>query len=225
MRDKEGNYVPPGQFIPAAERFNMAHMIDKRVIEKTLGWFDRHPEHVDVVGMVSINLSGRSMSDEGFIHFLLEALKTSTIPSSSISLEITETAAIGNLSDAIGLFTKLKQLGCSIALDDFGSGLSSFGYLKRLPVDIIKIDGQFVRDIADDEADYVMVRAIHELATQMGKKTVAEFVENDAILMRLCSLGVDYAQGYHFSMPKPMEEVILTESARLSAVVTDRVEA
>lgn len=225
MRDNEGNYVPPGQFIPAAERFNMAHMIDKRVIEKTLGWFDRHPEHVDVVGMVSINLSGRSMSDEGFIHFLLEALKTSTIPSSSISLEITETAAIGNLSDAIGLFTKLKQLGCSIALDDFGSGLSSFGYLKRLPVDIIKIDGQFVRDIADDEADYVMVRAIHELATKMGKKTVAEFVENDAILMRLCSLGVDYAQGYHFSVPKPMEEVILTESARLSAIVTDRAEA
>ncbi|NGN99655.1 EAL domain-containing protein [Grimontia sp. S25] len=213
MRDTKGENVAPGQFIPAAERYNMAHLIDKRVIEKTLGWFERYPEYVDSVGMVSINLSGRSMSDEGFIQFLIEALKTSTIPSTSISLEITETAAIGNLSDAIELFKKLKQLGCTIALDDFGSGLSSFGYLKRLPVDIIKIDGQFVRDIAEDETDYVMVRAIHQLATQMGKKTVAEFVENDAILMRLRSLGVDYAQGYYFSVPKPMEQLILEAAA------------
>ncbi|WP_394213095.1 EAL domain-containing protein [Enterovibrio calviensis] len=211
MRDREGNYVAPGLFIPAAERYNMAHLIDKRVIEKTLGWFERNPEYVNEIAMISINLSGRSMSDEGFIAFLLDALNSSNVPSSSICLEITETAAIGNLTDAIELFTKLKQLGCTIALDDFGSGLSSFGYLKRLPVDIIKIDGQFVRDIAEDETDYAMVRAIHELATQMGKKTVAEFVENEAILTRLKSLGVDYAQGYHFSMPKPMELLIKSE--------------
>ncbi|MEZ8130283.1 EAL domain-containing protein [Enterovibrio norvegicus] len=208
MRDEDGNHVAPGQFIPAAERYNMAHLIDKRVIEKTLGWFEAHPVFVDEIAMISVNLSGRSMSDQSFITFLLDALKNSVLPSNRICLEITETAAIGNLSDAIELFTKLKALGCTIALDDFGSGLSSFGYLKRLPVDIIKIDGLFVKDIVDDETDYVMVRAIHQLASQMGKKTVAEFVENEAILTRLKSLGVDYAQGYHFSIPKPMQHLI-----------------
>ncbi|WP_429740720.1 ABC transporter substrate binding protein [Enterovibrio makurazakiensis] len=216
MRDREGNHVAPGLFIPAAERYNMAHLIDKRVIEKTLGWFESNPECIDDIAMISINLSGRSMSDAGFIAFLIDAVTTSKLPSTSICLEITETAAIGNLTDAIELFTKLKRLGCTIALDDFGSGLSSFGYLKRLPVDIIKIDGQFVRDIAEDETDYAMVRAIHELATQMGKKTVAEFVENEAILTRLKTLGVDYAQGYHFSRPKPMEALIKSESAQPS---------
>lgn len=208
MRDEEGGYVPPGQFIPAAERYNIAHLIDKRVVEKTLSWFEQNPAYIDAVAMLSINLSGRSMSDNGFITFLLDALAESRVPSAKVCLEITETAAIGHLTDAIELFTRLKQLGCTIALDDFGSGLSSFGYLKRLPVDIIKIDGQFVRDIAEDEADYVMVRAIHELANQMGKKTVAEFVENGAILARLQALGVDYAQGYYFSMPKPMAQLV-----------------
>ncbi|MDD1783529.1 EAL domain-containing protein [Enterovibrio sp. ZSDZ35] len=214
MREPSGEYVAPGQFISAAERYNMAHLIDKRVIEKTLGWFASNPKYIDDIAMVSVNLSGRSMSDQGFIHFLINALRSSIIPSDRVCLEITETAAIGNLTDAIDLFTQLKKLGCTIALDDFGSGLSSFGYLKRLPVDIIKIDGQFVRDIAEDETDFVMVRAIHELATQMGKKTVAEFVENDAILQRLKTLGVDYAQGYHFSMPKPMDQLVMETSIR-----------
>lgn len=217
MRGGDGEYVPPGQFIPAAERYNMAHLIDKRVIEKTLGWFVHHPEYVDTIGMISINLSGRSMSDEDFVAFLMEALAESVVPSDRICLEITETAAIGNLTDAIELFTKLKQLGCTIALDDFGSGLSSFGYLKRLPVDIIKIDGQFVRDIAEDETDYVMVRAIHELAAQMGKRTVAEFVENAGILERLQALGVDYAQGYYFSVPKPMAQLVYEQAPKMPA--------
>jgi len=112
------------------------------------------------------------------------------------------------MTSAMDLFSRLKALGCFIALDDFGAGISSFGYLKRLPVDIVKIDGQFVRDIANDDTDFAMVKAINDLAKQMGKKTVAEFVENSEILEKLRLLGVDYAQGYHFSVPAPLEQQV-----------------
>ncbi len=120
------------------------------------------------------------MGNRDFVHFMVDKISASGLPTNKLCLEITETAAIGNMSEAILLFTQLKSLGCLIALDDFGSGLSSFGYLKRMPVDIIKIDGMFVRDIADDEMDFAMVKAINELAKKMGKQTVAEFVENEA---------------------------------------------
>ena len=219
MRGQDGQTISPGDFIPAAERYNLAHLIDRRMVEKTLHWFEQYPQQLCKIGMISINLSGRSMSDQDFIEFLLARLNKTSVPCEIICLEITETAAIGNLTDAIAFCQQLKSLGCTIALDDFGSGLSSFGYLKNLPVDIIKIDGQFVRDIVEDETDFAMVRAIHQLASQMGKKTVAEFVENQQILDRLEQLGVDYAQGYFFSTPKPlgvlMEQSIL-EAAQVS---------
>ncbi|WP_081879058.1 EAL domain-containing protein [Photobacterium sanctipauli] len=208
LRSPEGEMVSPGLFMPAAERYNLAHLIDRYVVNEVIDWLDAHPEAVAQLEMCAINLSGQSMGDRDFVRFLIEKISQSGLPSDRFCLEITETAAIGNMSEAIQLFTRLKTLGCKISLDDFGSGLSSFGYLKRLPVDIIKIDGMFVRDIADDEMDFAMVKVINELAKKMGKQTVAEFVESEAILARLKALEVDYAQGYLFGQPKPLAELV-----------------
>ena len=148
------------------------------------------------------------MGNQEFIDFLLERLQSSSIPCEKICLEITETAAMSNIDQALGFFTRVKALGCLIALDDFGSGLSSFGYLKQLPVDIVKIDGLFVRDINTNEMDRVMVRSINDLAKQLGKVTVAEFVENNQITEHLKALGVDYGQGYAIGHPQPLAELV-----------------
>ncbi|GAB6263478.1 EAL domain-containing protein [Photobacterium sp. CCB-ST2H9] len=208
MRSSDGAMIPPGLFMPAAERYNLAHLIDRYVVSAALDWLEAHPEAVAPLQLCSINLSGQSMGNPDFVDFLLTRIGHSTVPPSKLCLEITETAAIGNMSEAIELFTQLKSLGCLISLDDFGAGLSSFGYLKRLPVDLIKIDGMFVRDIADDEVDLAMVTAINDLAKKMGKQTVAEFVENEAILVRLEQLGVDYGQGYLFGKPMPLPQLV-----------------
>lgn len=208
IRNSDGSMVSPGLFMPAAERYNLAHLIDRYVVNEVIDWLVAHPEAVEQLELCAINLSGQSMGNRDFVYFLVEKIRTSGLPTHKLCLEITETAAIGNMSEAIQLFTQLKSLGCLISLDDFGSGLSSFGYLKRMPVDIIKIDGMFVRDIAEDEMDFAMVKAINELAKKMGKQTVAEFVENEAILTRLKDLGVDYAQGYLFGKPQPLAELV-----------------
>ncbi|ODA33478.1 diguanylate cyclase [Veronia pacifica] len=208
LRDEHGDMVPNGLFIPAAERYNIAHLIDAEVVRKTLRWFQENPEYVERIGMISLNLSGRSMVNDGFVSLLMSSIKSSVIPSENLCFEVTETAAISNMSDAIEVLTSLKALGCSIALDDFGSGLSSFGYLRQLPIDLVKIDGQFVCGIDEDETDFLIVKAIQELAHQMGKKTVAEFVESREILSRLETLGVDYAQGYHLGRPQPMVSLV-----------------
>ncbi|MDN3697595.1 EAL domain-containing protein [Vibrio cortegadensis] len=208
MKNHQGDYISPGIFIPASERYNIAHLIDKQVVTKTLNWLEAHPEAVADLGICSINLSGHSMGNQEFIDFLLHTLSASSVPCDKICLEITETAAMSNMNQAIEFFTRLKSLGCLIALDDFGSGLSSFGYLKKLPVDIVKIDGLFVRDMDVNETDYVMVRAINDLAKQMGKHTVAEFVENTKIIDKLLEIDVDFAQGYVIGRPKPLAELV-----------------
>ncbi|GAK85399.1 diguanylate cyclase [Vibrio ponticus] len=208
IRDANGEYISPGIFMPASERYNIAHLLDKQVVRQTLAWLESHPEQLDNLALCAINLSGQSMGNQEFIAFLLDALNRSQVPCNKICLEITETAAMSNMKQAIELFTQLKQLGCLIALDDFGSGLSSFGYLKKLPVDIVKIDGLFVRDIAHNEMDHLMVRSINDLAKQMGKRTVAEFVENSQIIDLLVELGVDYAQGYVIGKPKPLASLV-----------------
>ncbi|UTV27686.1 EAL domain-containing protein [Photobacterium atrarenae] len=219
LRDSNGEMVSPGLFMPAAERYHLAHLIDRYVVNATLDWLVAHPEAVAPLARCAINLSGQSMGNREFVDFLLEKIRTSGLPTGKICLEITETAAIGNLSEAINLFTQLKALGCLISLDDFGSGLSSFGYLKRMPVDIIKIDGMFVRDILEDEMDFAMVQAINGLAKKMGKQTVAEFVENEAILGRLETLGVDYAQGYLFGKPQPLASLVSQLHQRSATVL------
>lgn len=208
IKNVDGEYISPGIFMPASERYNIAHLIDRKVVSQTLSWLEQRPQVIDELGMCSINLSGHSMGNREFVEFLIDNLKNSSIPSHKICLEITETAAMSNMKQAIKFFTRIKELGCMIALDDFGSGLSSFGYLKKLPVDIVKIDGLFVRDIDVNEMDHVMVRSINDLAKQMGKYTVAEFVENTQVIDKLLELGVNYAQGYIIGKPKPLEELV-----------------
>lgn len=208
IKDHSGNFISPGIFMPASEKYNVAHLIDKAVVTKTLAWLEANVTDFDELATCSINLSGQSMGNAEFVSYLLDTIESSLVPNHKLCIEITETAAMGNMDRAIELFTKIKSIGCQIALDDFGSGLSSFGYLKKLPVDIVKIDGLFVRDIDTNETDYIMVRSINDLAKQMGKRTVAEFVENGAIIDRLLELGVDYAQGYIISKPKPLAELV-----------------
>ncbi|GLQ73081.1 ABC transporter substrate binding protein [Vibrio penaeicida] len=206
--DSNGDYISPGVFMPATERYNIAHLVDKFVVTRTLSWLDEHPEQAAYLDRVSINVSGQSVGNQDFMTTLKDALQQSNFPNHKICLEITETAAIHSIKQASQAFTELKSLGCLVALDDFGSGLSSFGYLKTLPVDIVKIDGIFVRDIDQNESDYVMVRSINDLAQQMGKVTVAEFVESSAVMACLSKLGVNYGQGYHIGMPKPLSELV-----------------
>ena len=153
--------------------------------------------------LYSINLSGASINEEKFIEFIYEQFYTSKIPPEIICFEITETVAIANLGKAASLIEKMKQLGCMFALDDFGSGMSSFAYLKNLPVDFIKIDGNFIKNIVDNPIDIAMVEAITKIAHVMGIKTIAEYVETAAIMDKLNELRVDYAQGYYFGKPQP----------------------
>ncbi|MCE2572879.1 EAL domain-containing protein [Motilimonas eburnea] len=213
MIDENGKLAPPGLFIPAAENYNLADKLDKLIIDKTLAWLKGHPDHVAKLDQCSINLSGQSIGNKEFVEYLVKALVDSELPLYKICFEVTETVAIANFSHASFLLKELKKLGCKLALDDFGTGLSSFGYLKRLPVDYLKIDGLFVRDIADDEMDYAMVRSINEVSQLMGKQTIAECVEDERVMMRLAEIGVDFAQGYHLGKPMPIEMMALVSLA------------
>ncbi len=201
MLDEEGNTVPPMAFLPAAERYNLMPTIDRWVVStmlKTFGPGKAGP----VDGVFVANLSGQSLSEDGFLNFVMDCLATSTLNASQVCFEITETAAIANLRGATRFIKMLRDYGCRFALDDFGSGLSSFGYLKNLPVDYLKIDGSFVKDMVEDEIDAAMVAAISEIGHVMGIRTIAEFVENEAIMERLRAIGVDYAQGYWVAKPR-----------------------
>ena len=160
------------------------------------------------VNYLSLNLSGQSVANENFQLHLVELLESSSIPGSKLCFEITETAAIANLPVAQKFMLELKQHGCRFALDDFGRGLSSFAYLKNLPVDYLKIDGMFVKDIAEDPIDHAMVGSINDVAQVMGMRTIAEFVESDQIRGLLKEMGIDYVQGYGIGKPTELEEVI-----------------
>ncbi len=213
MIDENGELAPPAKFIPIAESYNLADKIDMIIITKTLNWLKNHPEHVLKLNMCSINLSGQSLGDPKFIEDLVQLLTHSSLPLEKLCFEITETVAIGNFSNASKLINSLKKLGCKLALDDFGTGLSSFGYLKRLNVDYLKIDGVFVKDMASDEQDFGIVKTIHELSHLFGKKTIAEYVENEDIIEKLKEIGVDYAQGYHLGKPMPIDMMALLSTS------------
>jgi EAL domain-containing protein (putative c-di-GMP-specific phosphodiesterase class I) len=156
---------------------------------------------------LSINLSGQSLSEDQFLDFVVQQIEQSGVNPGHLCFEITETAAINNMARAVRFMTSIRKLGCHFALDDFGSGMSSFGYLKSLPVDILKIDGSFIKRLHESAVDQSMVRAIHEVARLMGMKTVAEFVENAEILQVLRDIGVDRAQGYFLGRPTPISEL------------------
>ncbi|MFA7388146.1 MAG: EAL domain-containing protein, partial [Thiohalobacteraceae bacterium] len=207
IRDEDGQEVPPMAFIPAAERYNLMPMIDGWVVRNVLRNVQRAVDQLR--GAIwTINLSGRSLGDEEFLNLVFQELDVSGFPGTQICFEITETAAIANLRRASRFIKMLKARGCKFALDDFGSGLSSFGYLKNLEVDYLKIDGGFVRDIATDPIDRAMVEAINNVGHVMNIRTIAEFVENRQILEVLRELKVDYAQGYGIARPQPFMQLL-----------------
>lgn len=230
LRDEKGQMISPMAFIPAAERYNLMHSIDRWVIRTLFGYLQDAPSLVfpkqensksnlsfctlgkarrqNVNSLYAVNLSGASINDDQFIDFLHEQFTTYRIPPEAICWEITETLAIANLSKAANFIRKLKDLGCCFALDDFGSGMSSFAYLKSLPVDFVKIDGNFVKNIVDNPIDLAMVEAINRIGHVMGIQTIAEYVENEAVMEKLKELGVDYAQGYYLGKPQPFHLIV-----------------
>lgn len=209
MLDENDRLIPPMAFIPAAERYLQMPAIDRWVIKNTFRLCHDACEAHRVGGFstCTINLSGASLCDEHFLKFVQEQFMEYNVPPDSICFEITETAVISNLSEAIQLINQLKKLGCRFSLDDFGSGLSSFTYLKNLPVDYLKIDGAFVKDMAHDPIDFAMVEAINKIGQVMGLQTIAEFVESETILQRLKEIGVDYVQGFWIEEPRPITEI------------------
>jgi diguanylate cyclase (GGDEF)-like protein/PAS domain S-box-containing protein len=205
MLSADGEITPPMAFIPAAERYSLMPRIDRWVVTNTLRLFSgNRAEETDSACCICINLSAQSICDAEFLPFVLAQLDNTGLPCSDLCFEITETAAIANLTNAMKFIGAVKEKGCRFALDDFGSGLSSFAYLKNLPVDYLKIDGCFVRDMMDDPIDHAMVESISQIGRVMGIETIAEYVENTSLVETLSNIGVDYAQGYGIARPVPV---------------------
>ncbi len=207
IEDENGEFIPPGSFMQAAERYNRMHAVDRWVISNTLDWMHKNTSKLANIGGFSINLSGQSLNDEKLTSYILQQVMESDVAREKVTFEVTETAAIANIADAAEFIRELQAIGCKFSLDDFGSGLASYSYLKHLPVDYVKIDGAFIRDLHRDNSDYMMVRSINEMAHLMGKRTIAEYVENDEILARLREIGIDYAQGFGIEKPRPLNSL------------------
>lgn len=204
VRDEAGNPVSPTEFILAAEHYRRMATVDRWVIEHAFRWMRERSDQVPLVGGLAINLSGTSLNEEGFVEYILEQAKKYAPPMDKVCFEITETAGIENLSNASEFILAVKKTGCMFALDDFGSGHSSYAYLKNLPVDFLKIDGAFVRHMDENPYDFAVVKSITEIGHFMGKKIIAEFVENEGILQMLRDVGVDFAQGYVIAKPQSL---------------------
>ena len=215
MVDLDGKLVPPMSFIPAAERYNLMGQVDRWVIRNTLQVLaSQHADFLQADDWVSINLSAQSLCDDQFLEFVLYELESRNINPGWLCFEITETSAIANLGRAVEVITRLKDRGCRIALDDFGSGVSSFSYLKNLPVDLVKMDGDFVRDIVGNATNLALVEAINRVGHVMGIQTVAEYVEDRRTAVLLRRLGVDFGQGYGIHRPAPLSEALDELAAR-----------
>ena len=220
VKDDTSGYIPPGKFIEAAELYNKMTEVDRWVIRYVFDWFSQHPEQLELMGGIAINLSGQSLNDVDFYSFIHDIFEQfPTIPHHRVCFEITETTAITNMNHATNIIHSIKEMGCEFSLDDFGTGQSSYEYLKNLPVDYLKIDGVFIKDIASNPADKAMVKSINEIGHFLGMKTVAEYVENDEILSILQDIGVDYAQGFGVEKPVLITEYMLfVESQKLQKI-------
>ena len=208
MLDENDNLIMPSGFLPAAERFSLMTQIDAWVIRHSMKYMETQSQVGNDIRL-SINLSASSVEDENILNLIRDSINEFNINPANLIFEVTETIAMGNLQKASSMLRHLQELGCKTALDDFGIGYSSFAYLKDLPVDVVKIDGSFVRDIATDSLHHAMVRSINDIAHEMGKQTVAEFVENQSALAILSNLKVDFGQGYHLGKPEIVDRCML----------------
>jgi len=208
MVDVDGSLISPAAFMPSAERYHLMGRVDRWVVRHAIAWLHGLLERGDAPS-VSVNLSGQSVSDRGFHRWALDELAAAgPAVCQRVILEVTETAVVTNLADAANFMGEARALGVKTALDDFGAGSSSFGYLKKLPLDYLKIDGQFIRNILTDPLDAAAVRCFVDVARVVGLKTVAEFVESEEIQRHLAELGVDLVQGYHVHRPGPLPTVL-----------------
>jgi diguanylate cyclase (GGDEF)-like protein/PAS domain S-box-containing protein len=206
LRDDTGELVAPTEFIPAAERYNVMSAIDRWVVERAITLLHERQRSGKPLPLLAVNLSGTSLNDQSFVDFVLQSVGEPAI-AAALCFEITETAAVTSLSNARFLMSELKARGCKFSLDDFGTGVSSFVYLKSLPVDFLKIDGQFITHITQDPVNRSMVEAIAKVGRALGIATVAECVESDAVLKELRRIGVDYVQGFHLASPLPVAQL------------------
>ena len=203
FRDEEGKVVLPGAFLPAAERYGLMPMIDHWVIETALANFDQlHPQGA-ALRQAAINLSGASLEEPGLAEHILASLERHGVAPERVCFEITETVAVRNLAHVARFIERLRAVGCRFALDDFGAGMSSFGYLKNLPVDIIKIDGSFIRDLLTDPMSHAIVRAVTSIGHERGAQVTAEWVASEEVVQALVAIGVDYGQGFSLHVPEP----------------------
>lgn len=207
VRDGAGKLISAGELIIAAEEHQRVTQIDRWVVRHTLQWMAEHRERLDEIGGMAINLSGVSLGDGEFMDYVLEQLIAADVPLEKVCFEITETAGIDNLSNTVDFILEMRGIGCLFSLDDFGTGLSSFDYLKKLPVDFLKIDGSFVQDICTIASDYAMVKSITEIGHFMGKLVIAEHARDSATLEYLRKIGVDYVQGFAIAKPIPIERL------------------
>jgi len=209
LLDEDGTVQLPGLFLPAAERYQLMPQIDRWVIRNTLATLGSTWESIAASGAVfCVNLSGQSLTDHSFLLFVSDELRNAKVPPQNICFEITETAAISNIDEALAFMKEMRGWGCRFALDDFGAGLSSFGYLKVLPVDYLKIDGSFVREVTTDDISRSMVEAICQIGRTMGLKMVAEYVGDEDTVAVLRTMGVDYVQGFYIGKPAPLSETL-----------------
>jgi len=212
--DLDGSIISPGTFLPAAEKYNLITNIDRWVIGHAFEWL----ADIDQDITISVNLSGQTIGSPDMLKYIIDRMEDTGVPAEQIIFEVTETAAITKITSATSFMLTLRGCGFRFSLDDFGSGLSSFTYLKKLPVDFLKIDGAFVRDILSDPVDFAMVKSINELGHLLGKETIAEFVETTELADALRKMGVDYVQGYAYGKPRPLNNFIHTQAPRLVIV-------
>ena len=217
MRDPEtGERLAPDHFIPAAERFQLGVALDRHVVNLTLNWLESRPDAAATVESCAINLTAASLVDEGFAVFLYHRVRNGKLAPDKLCFEVTETSAVRDLARAQALISKMRSLGCSFSLDDFGTGFCSFNYLRSLDVDYFKIDGSFVRDLESSSLSMAVIRSITDIAHVLDKQTIAEHTENEAILTALRELGVDFAQGFGIHRPQPIEQYFAAVSAAVA---------
>jgi len=205
--DEKDQIISPGALIPVAEKFDLIQLIDMQVVKKSIDWLQTFlAQGIDVA--FSVNLSGNTLSNKSCLTRIASMVRSCELPHNALGFEITETSAIENIDQVSAFIDQLREMGCLFSIDDFGSGLSSYNYLNSLQVDFLKIDGSFVSNILNNQTSFAIVKSINTLSHEMGMKTVAEFVEDNAVANSLRDLNVDYLQGFLYGQPERAEDIL-----------------